>query len=203
MTNIYKLKEALKQFAVKWSVDFHDSTRQSLLTIDDYLERAHNASWLTEIKVLPDQERLSLLLDAFVSDPPHYWYDKTREPDLYTAFLIGMVCLDTQEAKEELFVLSLRHAKVGSWIRYAIKPLGALRTIDLIFETIVDTQLLNVILYDFESKFLSYVAPEDREAIIRYYKPLRIKARDKLRPFKSPEEREKYAKELDDMFSHR
>ena len=110
--------------------------------------------------------------------------------------------MDTQKSKEELFILTLRGALNGYWIKYAIKPLGALRTIDLIFETIVDTMTLNLILYDLGPRFMPYVALEDREAVKRYYIPLRLEAHDKLIPFNSPEAREEAAKELESMLGY-
>ena len=98
------------------------------------------------------------------------------------AFWIGMICLDTQQAVEDLFVTALKDRVDGRWVYTALKRVGPIRTIDLVFETYLNPDDLEHFLYDFELDLLPAVAPEDRYSVRHYYKKCRVESREKTRP---------------------
>lgn len=198
MNKSYDLKSVLHQFVWEWGVEVQaDNTRG----ISYLYEKIRNADWLPKIKALPEQERIALLQDAFVTDPPNRPPDRTHYsaamgPQPIMAFWMGVVCLDTQQALEDLFIAALKHRVDGRWADTAVKPLGPMRTIDLIFQTYQDPDDLEDFLYDLELSLLPSVAPKDRDAVKQYYMKRRIEVREKSRPFSSHEEREEYSRML-------
>jgi hypothetical protein len=184
-----KLKSALQGFANDWHIE--TLSNHSVGHVD-FLERVRQSNWLAHLKALPEEERIAVLREAFVTDPPKLWNHPERHPLPVLACWIGMLCLDSQGLREALFQITLAETLRGDWIYAVVKPIGAIRTIDLIFETVRDPRMLIVVLHKFTHTLLPNVAPEDREEVKQHYKKLDIEAREKYRPFSSIQEREEY-----------
>jgi hypothetical protein len=198
------LKSTLHQFVWEWGVE---QRADNMLGMSYLYEKIRQSDWLPQIKALPEEERVAVLQDAFVTDPPNHPPDKTNYsagvgPQPIIAFWIGVICLDTQQAVEDLFTAALRHRADGRWAYTAVKRLGPMRTIDLIFQTYQDPGELEDFLYDFELTLLPAVAPEDRNAVRRHYKKCRIASIEQSRPFSSHEETKEYLQRLDAVLAH-
>ena len=195
------LKSVLHQFEREWDAAQQADNR---LRAFDLYKKIRNANWLLQIKALPEQERIAVLQDAFVTDPPNYIRTNNgpggSRPIM--AFCIGAICLDKQEDIEDFFTTALRHRVDGRWAYAAVKPLGPIRTIDLVFQTYQDPDDLTDFLYDFAPTLLPAVAPEDRDAVRQYYKKRRMESREQNRPFSKPEEAIEYAQRLDAVLEY-
>ncbi len=199
MTASYDLKSVLHQFIWEWRVEQQEN---NMLGISYLYEKIRKADWFPIITSLSEQERVAILIDAFVTDPPNRPADKThfigsRGPKPLIAFWLGVICLDTKQAVEYLFLAALKDNVDGRLADTAVKPLGAMRTIDLVFQTHQNPDALEDFLYNFELTLLPEVPPQDRDAVKQYYIKRRIESLENNRRFSSTEEVKEYAKRLD------
>ncbi len=183
------LKTALHHFYRQLQAD---TSQKQIGIVAAIQEAIQKTDLLTKLRSLSEEKRVAVLQDAFVTDPPQFPFELGNAPKPIYAFCIGAVCLDNQDLLEGLYRDVLKTAADGRGLYAGIKPLGAIRAIDLIYEAFQDPNLLYGMLYDFTPFLLPSVAPEDRDAVRQYYTQRMVKLMGHFHVFNSVREEEEY-----------